>query len=297
MAQPVSTVATLAPTAAGGVRDIVISGAAAGANLAIGLVIDATQLASSTTLQLHNVDFAAVVGAATLRGGTGDNIVVGDDSSQNIFLGEGDDQLYGGGGNDLIGSAGGADLLDGGSGNDLLAGGVGNDGLAGGEGNDVLQGGRSATGAWQSTLAADGRLGAIHQGANFVADGRETLALAELDRAAADLAFLSASRATLTDMALLYQAAFGRAPDLPGLNFFLSHGDTAGSVARAIVNCPEWAGGGLSGLSDAAFRTPSSAPRACGWSDRAFVSPVFHRATRVKRCWRGSCSATGRASR
>ena len=234
-------------------RTIVVSGAGSGNGAAIGLVIDATGLARGSILQLDHVDFAAVVGAATLRGGAGDNIVVGDGASQSIFLGEGDDQLYGGGGEDIIGSAGGDDLLDGGSGNDQLAGGIGNDRLAGGSGDDVLQGGRSARGAWQFTLAKDGTLTAGHETAMFAPGAVETLALAELDRGDAGLAFLSASRATLTEMALLYQAAFDRAPDLGGLNFYLEHGIDAAALARAIVTSDEWKGDGMHTVSDAVF--------------------------------------------
>jgi Ca2+-binding RTX toxin-like protein len=243
--------ATVTPTAASATGDILISGSAIGSGTAIGIVIDATRLAQGTTLQLNNVDFAAVVGAATLRGGAGDNTVVGDDASQNMFLGEGDDALFGGGGDDIIGSAGGADLLDGGSGNDFLAGGIGNDRLAGGSGDDVLQGGRSSQGAWQFRLAADGTLGAVHQTALFAPGASETLPLAALDRAAAELDFLGAPRAALADMALLYQAAFDRAPDIGGLNWYLSHGASAASVATAIAASAEWSG--MNGSSDAGF--------------------------------------------
>lgn len=246
--------ATLNPLSNGdsSAHTIVISGAGTGLGAAIGLVIDTAQLARGTVLQLDHVDFAAVVGAATLRGGLGNNIVVGDGASQNIFLGEGDDQLYGGAGDDILGSAGGADLLDGGSGQDRLAGGIGNDRLGGGTGDDVLQGGRSAQGGWQFTLGPDGAIAASHQTALFAPDAAETLALAELDRGAAELAFLSASRTALTEMALLYQAAFDRAPDLGGLNFYLSHGVDAAALARAIVTSGEW-GGGMGGVSDAVF--------------------------------------------
>jgi hypothetical protein len=243
--------ATVTPVSSGATADILIAGAGNGA--AIGIVIDATQLGAGTTLQLNNVDFAAVVGSATLRGGLGDNTLVGDGASQNMFLGEGDDQLFGGGGDDVIGSAGGADLLDGGSGHDLLAGGIGNDRLAGGSGDDVLQGGRSSQGTWQFRLGADGTLGAVHQSAVFAPGASETLALAALDGSVAELAFLAAPRAALTDMALLYQAAFDRAPDIGGLNWYLAHGVSAAGLAHAIAGSAEWSGDGMGALPDAGF--------------------------------------------
>ena len=220
---------------------------------AIGLVIDTTALPGGSTLQLNNVDFAAIVGAATVRGGAGRNVVTGDDASQNIFLGADDDALYGGGGNDVIGSAGGDDLLDGGSGDDLLVGGIGNDRLVGGAGDDVLQGGRSTQGGWEFYLGADGVLGARHQTALFAPGQSEAVALAELNASAAGLSFLGAGKAMLSSLSLLYHAAFGRAPDLSGLAFYARSGATIEAIAEAFLQSPEWQAAGGATLSDAAF--------------------------------------------
>ncbi|MEM8510800.1 hypothetical protein RCH14_000091 [Massilia sp. MP_M2] len=246
--------ATLAPLAVpgGSAPTIAISGGADDGAV-IGLVIDATQLPANATLLLDDVDFAAIVGAATLRGGAGNNIVAGDDARQNIFLGVGDDQLFGGGGDDIVGSAGGNDLLDGGSGRDLLVGGSGSDTLRGGSGNDVLQGGGSARGDWQFTLGRDGVLGAVHAGTVFAAAAPLALTLTQLDAGDADLAFLGAARERLVETALLYHAAFERAPDIGGLNYYLAQEMGAAAVARAIVASPEWAGAGMTALSDDAF--------------------------------------------
>lgn len=139
----------------------------------------------------------------------------------------------------------GNDVLTGTSGRDVLAGGKGDDALHGGAGDDVLQGGSSATGTWQFMLAADGTLSAQH--------GADALARADLDGGAADLAFLDADRAQLVDMALLYQAAFGRAPDVGGVGWYLEQGHDAAAVARTIVGSAEWAAQGMNGLSDNAF--------------------------------------------
>jgi hypothetical protein len=253
---------TLVPTVAAGAgpQTIHISGSSTSpapgqpANgTAIGLVIDASHLPGGSVLELNNVDFAAVVGAATLRGGDGRNFVVGDDASQNILLGADDDVLYGGGGNDIVGSAGGNDYLDGGSGNDMVAGGIGNDTLVGGSGDDVLQGGRSDQGAWQFYLGGDGAVSARHQTAVFAPAQTESLQRAELNGANADLAFLNATPAQLTELALLYHAAFGRAPDLPGFNFWLHTGMTVADIARDFVKSSEWQSSGLDQVSDQAF--------------------------------------------
>jgi VCBS repeat-containing protein len=67
-----------------------------------------------------------------LRGGAGNDIVIG---------GAGNDVLDGGGGNDLLLSGAGNDRLTGGSGSDILLGGFGNDVLKGEDGSDILLGG------------------------------------------------------------------------------------------------------------------------------------------------------------
>ncbi|MFC0252221.1 Ig-like domain-containing protein [Massilia consociata] len=220
---------------------------------AIGLVIDTTALPAGSVLQLNNVDFAAIVGAATLRGGEGRNHVTGDDASQNIFLGADDDVLSGGGGDDIIGSAGGDDVLDGGDGNDIVVGGIGNDFLIGGAGDDVLQGGRSSQGAWQFYLDANGTLSSRHETVLFAPGQHETVPLAELNASAAGLSFLGAEKASLSSLSLLYHAAFGRAPDLPGLTYWAHGGAATDTVARLFLESPEWPAAHPSPLSDTAF--------------------------------------------
>lgn len=254
---------TLVPTAAagqGGSHTIMIEGSSSTPapggepnKSAIGLVIDATQLGSGTTLQLDNVDFAAIVGNATVRGGDGRNMVVGDGASQNIFLGADDDLLFGGAGKDIVGSAGGNDRLDGGADDDFVAGGIGDDTVIGGSGNDILQGGRSDSGQWDFYLKADGTLSARHQTAMFAPQQSETVQLAEINTSLRVMDFLSADKGTLGDIALLYHAAFGRAADIGGLNFYLRDGGTPAQVAESFTHSAEWAGLGLDQLSDSAF--------------------------------------------
>jgi Ca2+-binding RTX toxin-like protein len=96
-------------------------------------VIDVTKLATGNQIQLDNIDFASIIG------GAGNNVVIGDDAAQTIVLGPGDDELHGGGGNDVIGSEGGNDRLFGSSGDDTLFGGAGADLLHGGSDHDVAR--------------------------------------------------------------------------------------------------------------------------------------------------------------
>jgi Ca2+-binding RTX toxin-like protein len=66
----------------------------------------------------------------TMRGGSGDDVLVG---------GRGADKLIGGSGNDLLAGGGGADLLAGGSGDDFQAPGPGDDVVITGQGADVVK--------------------------------------------------------------------------------------------------------------------------------------------------------------
>jgi hypothetical protein len=210
-------------------------------------------LPASTVLQLDNVDFAAVVGASTLRGGSGENMVIGDGASQNMFLGAEDDKLYGGGGDDIVGSAGGNDLLDGGSGNDLVVGGIGNDSVSGGSGDDVLQGGRSGQGTWQFFVDSAGQLTARHALAVSAPGSSELLTLAELNHDAAGLGFLETPAQRLADLALLYHAVFGRVPDLGGLAFWAGSNSSLGDIVTSIAASAEWNAAAYDQLGDADF--------------------------------------------
>jgi Ca2+-binding RTX toxin-like protein len=218
----------------------------------LGLVIDGGGLPSGTTLQLDNVEFAAVVGNLRLIGGEGRNYVIGDGASQTIYLGAEDDKLFGGAGDDFIGSAGGDDYLDGGDGKDLVAGGIGNDTLLGGAGDDMLNGGRSTVGDWSFFVSASGALTARHGNAVFTRDGTETVQKSELDAAAQSLGFLNADTHKLTGIALLY-SALDRVPDLAGLSFWARGDVSLADVAKGMLASAEFGGGALGHVDDALF--------------------------------------------
>ena len=127
-----------------------ITGGVPDRSLPTALVIDTRAVGAPLAIQIDNVDFAAVIGDATLTGGAGNQVVFGDASRQYLLLGEGDDYLSGGGGNDTVASTlgndtllgdDGDDLLGGGEGNDLMNGGADQDTLGGGAGDDTLGGG------------------------------------------------------------------------------------------------------------------------------------------------------------
>ena len=138
-------VQTITPSVASGAQApsqaLVITGAAASAGTPnTALVIDLRGLPEGTALQLHNVEFAAVIGAAHITGGMGSQHVWADDAAQYIVLGADDDVLHGGGGMDTIGSEGGTDQLHGDDGDDVVFGGAGDDFVHGNAGNDTVNG-------------------------------------------------------------------------------------------------------------------------------------------------------------
>jgi hypothetical protein len=220
-------------------------------NTELALVIDARAL-SGVGLQIDNVDFAAIVGAARVQGGLGQNFLIGDDAAQHITLtfGTDNDTLYGNGGNDILGTAGGNDHLDGGDGDDILFAGAGNDVLVAGTGNDVLQGGRTDSGQWRFALQADGTVLGTH--ASTLLGTTETVIVAELNKDIDQLGFAGASAAKLETLSLLYHAAFDRAPDLGGLSFWASQSLTAQQYASGFLAQVE-ARDGLMKLSNADF--------------------------------------------
>ncbi|MBK7003060.1 MAG: cadherin domain-containing protein [Rhodoferax sp.] len=135
----------------------------------------------------------------------------------------------------------GALRVTGGAGNNRIVGdasaqwfamGAGNDTLSGGAGDDVLSGARSDVGQWTFYLDANGAIQAQYQGGNLTA--------AALDNKHADMYFLNASVASVKQVALLYAAAFGRATDLGGLNFYLTQQSAPEQIAKALLNAPEW---------------------------------------------------------
>jgi hypothetical protein len=207
----------------------------AGAGGIVALVIDTGALRPDIALQLDGVDFAAIIGAATVLAGAGRNQLIGNHLDQNFSLGEGDDFGAGGGGNDV------------------LAGGGGNDVLLGGTGDDVLQGGRSDRGDWTFVVNPAGALVARHALAAFGPGGFETVAAAELNPTAAGLGFVGAKAGQLVELALVYDAAFGRAPDLGGLAYYARGASTAQAVMKSFLASSEWLATANNALSDSAF--------------------------------------------
>jgi hypothetical protein len=218
----------------------------------LGLVIDASGMAPGSTIQLANVDFAAVVGDVRVVSTAGRSYLVGDAGNQVFIGGTADDILSGGGGDDALYGAAGSDQLVGGSGNNLLSGGAGNDTLTGGAGDDTLAGGRSTAGNWAFHLSASGVISATHSNAVFATNGTETVQGAEFDATLPELGFLKADPQKVQGIALLY-AALDRAPDVAGLSYWAASGASLADVAKGVLASSEFGGGSLGQTDNATF--------------------------------------------
>ncbi len=174
-------------------------------NHAEALVLDTNSLPMTASLQLDDIDFAAVFGAAWITGGAGNNVVVGDSAAQQLALG------------------------------------AGNDTVAGGGGNDVLSGAGSDVGRWEFYLNDSNQLEARHQAvAGAVSSAAEIRDAETLNSNQDILKFMDGQTQVLKDLSYLYQAAFGRQPDLRGLGHWAGQPMTVAEIAEAFLNSQEW---------------------------------------------------------
>ncbi|WP_163649504.1 DUF4347 domain-containing protein [Modicisalibacter sp. 'Wilcox'] len=199
-------------------------------------VIDTRALPTGNQLQLDNIDFASVIGATTLSGGDGANVVIADDAAQTIVLGADDDELHGGGGDDTVGSKGGDDRIYGEAGNDTLFGGAGADRLHGGTDTDTAQydGNRADYLVTQDhgviTVQSKADPGDVDTLINV-----EKLSFADGDQAvdyAGDLNWLAG----------LYQQVLGRQADVGGIQYWARQHDAglqAADIAMGFLTSSE----------------------------------------------------------
>ncbi|HZW20313.1 DUF4347 domain-containing protein [Noviherbaspirillum sp.] len=228
-------VPTVAPNTGAPAEPLVIAGkpSTPGAELTA-LVVDTRGLPSGTTIQLHNVEFAAVIGAVRVTGGEGSQTVWGDGSAQYIVLGADDDVLHGGDGSDTVGSAGGNDRVFGDGGDDIVFGGIGQDLLAGGSGNDTATyAGKQA----DYRIERNGKIVTVRSIAD--ADDADTLVNVETIQFAdgnVSLADTYAPSSSVELIAGLYTAFYDRAPDLEGIRYWEAEASSKHLSHREISN-------------------------------------------------------------
>ncbi|GGY31990.1 DUF4214 domain-containing protein [Pseudoduganella albidiflava] len=244
---------TLVPTAARNAAPgtLVISGAPEAAGQApTALVIDARALPPGSSIALHDVEFAVVVGPVRVISGTGAQVVWSDSAAQDIMLGEGDDVLHGGGGNDIVGSGSGNDMVFGDAGNDVVFGGQGNDTVDGGSGNDTVQLAGAGRGEYGFRVV-DGGLVATHRDGG--ADGTDMI------RGVETLRFTGADMSVAGTATRLVEALAGKQASVATLD--------------AMVRMAE-EGAGLSRVADALYGQFGAAEL----DDAAFVGQLYRNA-------------------
>ena len=229
----VQSVTLTSANGAAGNDAIVLSGQpAASGGVQTALVIDTGSLSGTAHVQLQNVDFAAIIGAAHVTGGDGSQKVWGDSASQYIMLGADDDTLHGGDGDDTVGSAGGDDHIYGDGGNDVVFGGIGNDYIDGGSGIDtVLMNGASR--ADYSLRVKDGMLVSTSLNGS---DGIDTIVDVEI------MQFSGPDLTSAGSIGRLYEAMLGRPADTAGREFWVGQhaaGVSMEAIAAAIVGSGE----------------------------------------------------------
>ena len=228
-------VPTVAPNAGAPAEPLVITGkpTTPGGELTA-LVVDTRGLPSGTVIQLHNVEFAAVIGAVRVTGGEGSQTVWGDGSAQYIVLGADDDVLHGGDGNDTVGSAGGNDRVFGDGGDDTVFGGIGQDLLAGGAGNDTAT---YAGNQADYRIERNGKIVTVRSIAD--ANDADTLVNVETIQFAdgnVSLADAYAPSSSVELIAGLYTAFYDRAPDLDGIRYWAAEASSQHLSHREISN-------------------------------------------------------------
>lgn len=218
------------------------------------LVIDTSQLPSNSHMVLQNVDFAAVVGSATVTGNTSGQILTGDVSSQTFIVASGiASQVFAGGGNDTVQygltSSPAANRVD-------AAAPVNENSLTSatsvllntGSGNDTAIFTKA-----QSAYSID-----RHDGYILVtdkADPNQRITVTNTENLTfSDSTVAVQSRGELTTIAGLYNTILGRQADIGGFDYWGSlqnKGSNLGSIAVAMLNTAESAARGFTLNGDA----------------------------------------------
>ncbi|MEM8513009.1 hypothetical protein RCH14_002335 [Massilia sp. MP_M2] len=216
------------------------------------LVIDTSGLPSGSTLELREIDFAAIVGAAKVNGHGSGTILAGDAASQHLTVDAGSNsRVFAGGGADVLGFASAA--VDAGSA----------DGRASAlvvpvADVTLLHGGLAGDTASFTGARADFDI-AFHNGYVVVASKAAPDAKALVVNVEAlqfDDGLVAVDNAAgLTTLAGMYATVFGRQADLGGFEFWADHRDDGvswGTIALGMIGSSEHAADGAGFNGDAA---------------------------------------------
>ncbi|RVT95700.1 DUF4214 domain-containing protein [Rhodovarius crocodyli] len=205
-----------------------------------------TAAGNDTLLSVENL-FAWGGGAAWFIGNADNNILSGSSLADRLEGGDGDDDLRGASGDDVLLGGAGNDSLSGGDGNDRLYVGSGMDTAAGGAGSDTLylSGPRRAgTSAFQTdgTTIQGGVIVPALKGTLSNATGTTTFTGIESFSFTDGRLVLDPSDPAM-QVARLFHAALGRAPDPMSLNHWIAQrqaGVSLETIGGAFVNSEEF---------------------------------------------------------
>lgn len=200
------------------------------------LVIDTGGLAAGATLELASIDFAALIGAATVYTGSSGTILAGDGASQHFTVVAGNgNQVYAGGGSDLLGFMASAPV-DAGSANGRTSA-----QLVPASGATTLHGGRGSDAATFVGKREDFDV-VFHHGHVIVnskaAPDAKALVVNVEQLQFSDGVVAVENAAGLTTLAGMYQTVLGRQADLGGFEFWADRRDDGvswGAIALDMI--------------------------------------------------------------
>ena len=218
---------------------LVLTGTAptAGAGQGTALVIETAGLASGATIELVDIDFAALVGAATVFTASSGSILTGDAASQHFtVVAGGENGVYAGGGNDLLSFA----APDTGS-----ALGRASAQMAPGATATVLHGGQALDAASFSGSRDDYQIDYHHGHVVIGLKGapNETALVVNVEQLRFDDGTIEVDNsASLDTLAGMYQTVFGRQADVYGIEFWADRRDDGvswGAIALDMIGSGE----------------------------------------------------------
>ena len=183
------------------------------------LVIDTRQMDGKGSLELNNVDFAAIVGQAQVQGNTVGQVLTGDDASQSFIVNASNSFVFAGGGSDTL------QITSFAAANNTT--------LQGGQGNDIVQ------------FSGDRSLYNIEQHGGFTIvsskdDPSQQVKVINVESLSfADGAVSIQTDTTQATLAALYQSVLGRQADTAGFDYWTQQPLSIGQVALSIFNSTE----------------------------------------------------------
>lgn len=196
-------------------------------SLLTALVIDAGQMNGKGSLVLNHVDFAAIVGQATVQGNTTGQVLTGDDASQSFIVNGSDSFVFAGGGSDTL------KITSFAAANNTV--------LQGGQGNDVV------------SFSGDRSLYNIEQHGGFTIvsnkdDPNQQVKIVNVE----SLSFADGAVAVPTDtqqttLAALYEGLLGRQADVAGFDYWTQQPLSIGGIGLSILNSTEAGATALNG--------------------------------------------------